>query len=144
MNKPNVFRTQRHFLFKPSEVFDAFSNSCRLSRWWGPNGFTNAFEIFEFIEGGNWKFIMTGPDGSSYPNQSIFLKIEQDKKIAIQHANQPHFTLTIDLIANNGGTQLLWTQEFEDPNVAKAMEQIVTRANEENLDRLGLNLNGKL
>lgn len=144
MNQPNTFQTQRNFSVKPSEIFEALSDPARLSKWWGPNGFTNTFEVFEFREGGNWQFLMNGPDGSSYPNQCVFLEVVENKKIVIQHINQPHFTLTIELSTNNGETQLLWTQEFEDSKIANAMKQIVTQANEENLDRLELNLNGKL
>lgn len=144
MDKLNTFQTQRNFVFKPYEIFNAFADPHLLAKWWGPNGFSNAFEVFEFKKNGDWKFLMTGPDGSRFPNHCIFLEIDENKQIVIQHSNQPHFTLTISLTPNGDGTTLLWTQSFEDSNIAKAMEQIVIKANEENLDRLQLILSGVL
>ena len=135
-----VFQTQRSLNFTPQEVFRAFSDPKRLEAWWGPKGFTNSFEIFEFQENGLWKFSMHAPTGEIYPNQCIFREIEIEKKIVIEHVVQPLFTLSIDLINSQGNTVLLWTQKFEDAGIAQAMSQIVKKANEENLDRLTLNL----
>jgi hypothetical protein len=68
----------------------------------------------------------------------VFVEIIENKKIVIQHANQPHFSLDIELVQSEQGTQVVWRQTFEDAEVAKTMESIVTKANEENLDKLGL------
>jgi len=40
-------------------------------------------------------------------------------------------------------TKLIWTQQFNDVKVAEAMRHIVVKANEENLEKLNLNLIGK-
>jgi len=29
-------------------VFRAFADPVHLARWWGPNGFSSTFEVFEF------------------------------------------------------------------------------------------------
>ncbi len=47
-------------------VFEAFSEVRHLSRWWGPEGFTTTTEAFEFRVGGEWDFVMHGPDGTDY------------------------------------------------------------------------------
>ena len=83
---------------------------------------------------------MHAPTGEIYPNQCIFREIEIEKNIVIERVVQPLFTLSIDLINSQGNTVLLWTQKFEDAGIAQAMSQIVKKANEENLDRLTLNL----
>src|SRR5215218_7956510 len=44
-------------------VFEAFTEVRHLSRWWGPEGFTTTTRAFEFRVGGEWDFVMTGPDG---------------------------------------------------------------------------------
>ena len=135
-----TFYTQRLLLATPSAVFDAFQNGNRLARWWGPAGFTNTFDLFEFHNGGRWQFNMIGPDGATYPNQSVFSLIDPDRQVVIDHVNQPHFQLKITLEPKNEGTLLHWSQVFADDSVGKAVADIVTVANEQNLDRLAAEL----
>ena len=45
-------------------VFEAFTELRHLSRWWGPDGFTTTTRAFEFRVGGEWDFVMHGPDGT--------------------------------------------------------------------------------
>jgi len=80
---------------------------------------------------------MIGPDGKTYPNESVFSSIEVDRQVVIQHVCQPHFQLTITLEPSAGGTLLSWVQTFADASVAQNIRHIVEPANEQNLDRLG-------
>ncbi|MGB7597641.1 MAG: SRPBCC family protein [Gallionella sp.] len=137
-------QTQRTVPFTPDEVYAAFADPSRLAKWWGPKDFTNTFETFEFRAGGSWKFIMHGPDGSNYPNDSVFRELEPGEKIVIQHVSAPHFTLTVSLLPGKEGTQVLWVQEFEDARVAAAIRHIAEPGNEQNLDRLHTHLRGEL
>ncbi|MBN8284704.1 SRPBCC domain-containing protein [Zoogloea sp.] len=134
------FSTTRHFPSKPADVFAAVKDGKRLARWWGPNGFSNRFEVFEFQPGGRWIFSMIGPDGTVYPNESVFSRIEADRLVVIRHICPPVFELTITLEPLDDGTRLEWVQAFSDPSVARAVAHIVAPANEENLDRLGAEL----
>ena len=136
----STFRTQRHFAAPPAAVFAAIRDPQRLARWWGPDGFTNRFEVFEFEPGGRWVFTMVGPDGTAYPNESVFDRIEPDREVVIRHTCAPLFTLTVTLAPEAGGTQLRWAQALDDPQVAQAVAHIVEPANEQNLDRLGREL----
>jgi uncharacterized protein YndB with AHSA1/START domain len=137
----STFNTQRHLAASPRTVFNAIRDASRLAKWWGPAGFTNTFDVFEFITAGRWQFKMIGPDGTVYPNQSVFSLIEPDRLVVIDHVNLPHFQLKIELEPVNGGTLLHWRQTFADPAVAQAMAAMVTVANEQNLDRLESELN---
>ena len=102
----------------------------------GPSGFTNTFEVFEFKEGGRWKFVMHGPNGSNARNESVFLKLDPPQALVIQHISPPHYLLTVTLEPHNGGTMISWNHEFEDSAVATRIRHIVEPANEQNLDRL--------
>ena len=51
------------------KVFKAFADPTHLARWWGPKGFRNTFEEFDFRPGGTWRFTMHGPDGVDYQNK---------------------------------------------------------------------------
>jgi uncharacterized protein YndB with AHSA1/START domain len=131
-----TFRTSRHIPASPDEVFAAISDPQRLARWWGPAGFTNTFNVCEFEAGGRWEFVMHGPDGRSYPNESVFADVEAPGKVVVEHRSAPRFRLTITMTPSDGGTTVAWAQAFESDDVAKSVEEIVVPANEQNLDRL--------
>ena len=138
-----TFKTSRKIPATVEQVFAAISDPQRLARWWGPAGFTNTFSVCEFKAGGRWSFVMHGPDGHNYPNESVFADIEAPRKVVIQHVVEPKFRLTILLAPAAGqgkgaGTLVSWSQAFESPEVAKHIEHIVVPANEESLDRLSV------
>ncbi|WZO98590.1 SRPBCC family protein [Isosphaeraceae bacterium EP7] len=131
-----TFSTKRALHATPSAVFAAFQDPDRLARWWGPDGFTNTFETFEFRPGGRWVFSMHGPDGKTYPNESLFVSIVPDGEIVIRHVSLPQFQLTVTLHDDPAGTLVAWEQAFDDDSVANAIRHIIEPANEQNLDRL--------
>lgn len=131
-----TFQTSREIFATVERVFAAFSNPERLARWWGPAGFTNTFHVCEFKEGGRWSFIMHGPDGGHYQNDSVFAEIAAPEKVVVQHVSEPRFRLTITLTALATSTLVSWSQTFENAEFAKWLEHIVVPANEQNLDRL--------
>jgi uncharacterized protein YndB with AHSA1/START domain len=129
-------RSQRVLGQPPQRVFEAFTNPEVLARWWGPDGFSNTFEVFEFRAGGRWKYVMHGPNGSHHPNESVFLDVKAPSAVVIHHVSKPRYILEITLAACAGGTTLEWAQEFEDGEVADRIRHIVEPANEQNLNRL--------
>jgi uncharacterized protein YndB with AHSA1/START domain len=137
-----LFRTSRRFAASAEAVFAAIRDPARLARWWGPDRFTNSFEVFEFKPGGRWVLVMHGPDGHDYANQFEFAEIEPDRLVRIRHLSPPHFVLSIGLSPAGDGTLLCWEQAFEDQAVAESIRHIVVPANEQNLDRLERELAG--
>lgn len=131
-----TFNTSRNIPATVEQVFAAISSPDRLSRWWGPAGFTNTFDVCDFRQGGRWVFTMHGPDGRAYPNESVFAEIEPPRKVVIQHVVEPKFYLTITLAAAGTGCVVSWSHAFENPEVARSIEHIVVPSNEQNLDRL--------
>ncbi len=136
MNDDRTLRTKRVLPFAPEAIYGAFAKPEVLASWWGPDGFTNTFDVFEFRIGGRWIFTMHGPDGRSYANTSFFANLESGRSIVIRHDCQPFFTLTISLSPVVGGTLLNWDQEFDDSETANAVKAVVGNANEQNLDRM--------
>ncbi len=131
-----AFKTSRDIPVLPMNIFAAFCNPESLAKWWGPYGFSNTFNQFQFKTGGKWSFIMHGPDGTNYPNESEFIEIVPDEKVVIRHHSQPNFTLTITLKSSAKGTTINWLHEFDNEEVAKNIAHIVEPSNEQNLDRL--------
>ncbi len=136
-NNPNAaVSTERVLSAKPRKVFAAFEQPDQLAQWWGPKDFTNTFEQFEFKPGGRWVFVMHGPNGANYPNESVFREIQPDTKIVIEHVVKPWYKLTVALTSRGDQTHLAWVQEFESPEVAAKMRSLSGTANEQVLDRL--------
>jgi uncharacterized protein YndB with AHSA1/START domain len=131
-----IFSTTREIRASSDEIFAVFSDPERLARWWGPAGFTNTFHTFEFETGGHWMYTMHSPHGGNPENESVFELIEPPRKVVIRHVSQPLYRLTIDLEPTPKGTMVSWTQEFDDDDVARRIENIVVPANEQNLDKL--------
>ena len=66
-------------------VFEAFTEVRHLSRWWGPEGFTTTTRAFEFRVGGEWDFVLHGPDGTDYQEWISWTEITPPEKIALLH-----------------------------------------------------------
>src|SRR6266568_4405038 len=66
-------------------VFAAFTEVRHLSRWWGPDGFTTTTRAFEFRVGGEWDFVMHGPDGTDYQEWITWREIVPPERIALLH-----------------------------------------------------------
>lgn len=117
-------------------VFEAFRDPERLARWWGPKGFTNRFELFEPWIGGRWRYVMRGPGGGEYPNESRFEELGWPEQITIRHVSGPPFLLFVTLVDAGSRTRLTWRQVFESAEMCDRVRGIAVPANEENLDRL--------
>lgn len=121
----------------PERVFGALSTASRLAKWWGPNGFSSTFETFDFRPGGKWVLVMHGPDGTNYPNESVFTEIVPASRVVIEHLSETHhFFLTITLDAVESGTRVCWRQVFDTAEHRNQIAHVVADANEQNLDRL--------
>jgi len=129
-------RNERILHASPAAIFAAHRDPARLARWWGPEGFANTFSVFEFVPGGKWVFTMHGPDGKGYPNESVFLEIQENARIKIGHVCEPRFELDIHLHPEGEVTRVVWLADFENEAFAQSMESFLKSANEQNLDRL--------
>jgi uncharacterized protein YndB with AHSA1/START domain len=119
------------------QVFAAIADPARLARWWGPNGCTSTFEVFEFRPGGAWRFVLHGPDGTDYPNENRFTDIVAPERVVLEHLSTTHhFLMTITLVADGARTRVGWRQIFDTAAEKQRIADFVTPANEQNLDRL--------
>ncbi|MFT3704743.1 MAG: SRPBCC domain-containing protein [Agriterribacter sp.] len=136
-NDPDrVITTVRNLRAKREEVFNAWADPALLQQWWGPKGFTNTFENFNFTEGGNWKFVMHGPNGGDYKNECIFLKIDKPSLIAWDHISNPVFKILILLVEKSDTTEVSFNMIFATAEECNKVKGFAPAANEENFDRL--------
>jgi uncharacterized protein YndB with AHSA1/START domain len=118
-------------------VFAAWSDPDHLKNWWGPKGFTNTFEEFDFRVGGRWKFTMHGPDKGNYQNECEFIKIEEPTLIAWKRYSKPLFKIvaTFEELSANA-TKIIFRMVFDTPKESDKLRPFVVDKNEENFDRL--------
>jgi len=109
-------------------VFEAFTEVRHLSEWWGPDGFTTTTRAFEFRAGGEWVFVMHGPDGTDYSEWISWTEIAPPERIALLHGEtrgDPNaFESVLTFTSEGTGTRvemrtLFPTKEARDQAVEK-------------------------
>jgi uncharacterized protein YndB with AHSA1/START domain len=66
-------------------VWDAWTDPEQIVQWWGPRGFTTTIQEMDVRPGGVWRQTMHGPDGTEYPNKSVFLEVVKPERIVFSH-----------------------------------------------------------
>jgi uncharacterized protein YndB with AHSA1/START domain len=84
-------------------VFQAWTDPKQLPLWHGPEGFTIETLEIDIRAGGRWRYVYTGPDGKTYDNRIVFLRVDAPRLIEMEHGadkdNDParfHVTITFD------------------------------------------------
>src|SRR6476620_10975003 len=93
--------SSRTFPAARETLFNAVRDPAIFARWWGPAGFQNRFDVFEFRPGGAWRFTMIAPDGAEYPTVSRFDEIAPPERIVLSHLEPGHhfqMTMTFDAL----------------------------------------------
>ncbi len=126
----------RVFDFPREIVFKAWTDPKHLAQWWGPNSFTNTFHEFDLRPGGAWRFIMHGPNGTDYKNQSVFVEITKPERIVFNHISAPKFQTTATFSEQAGKTSLTWRMLFESTAEYDKVKGFAVEGNKQNLERL--------
>ena len=80
-------------------VFQAWTDPRHLAQWWGPRGFSTTIEQMDFRVGGVWKHVMHGPDGTNYPNESVFVEIVKPAKIVFSHGGRREGGSCVEMVS---------------------------------------------
>jgi uncharacterized protein YndB with AHSA1/START domain len=84
-----VIRLAREIAAPAERIFNAFGDAATIGAWWGPTGFTTTTERLDFRVGGDWLHVMHGPDGTDYPNYSVYREIVPAERIVYDHSTAP-------------------------------------------------------
>jgi len=103
-------------------VWEAMTDPRQVIHWWGPDGFSTTIEEMDVRPGGVWKHVMHGPDGTNYPNKSVFKEVVKPEHLVYTHGggreNGPgiHFlsTWTFDAL-DAGKTRVTIHMIFPSP-----------------------------
>lgn len=87
--------------------------------------------------GGLWRFVMHGPHGADYENESVFVEIVKPERIVFRHLKPVHeFQMTMTFIEQEGKTKLTWRMLFTSAAECDKVKAYAVEANEQNFDRL--------
>lgn len=117
---------KREVPFARELIWKAIVEPEHMQKWWGPDGFIIESVKMDLRVGGVWSFDMVGPDGTRYPNHSVFTEITFPSRLAFDHGDGRWvwFKASIILEEVTGGTlvtlrQLYPSRESRDEVVNK-------------------------
>jgi len=105
---------QREVPFVRELVWTAMTEPEHVNKWWGPDGFRNEDVSMDFRVGGAWTFCMVGPDGTRYPNHSVFKEITPPSRLVFDHGDGQRvwFEATVTLQQAGSGTLITLRQRY--------------------------------
>lgn len=98
-------------------VWKVWTQPQHLIKWWGPTGFTTTSNNMKLEAGGEWNFIMHGPDGRNYPNRIVFTEVKKPELLTYKHAGDEdtepvNFDVKITFTAEGRKTRLKMVMTF--------------------------------
>jgi uncharacterized protein YndB with AHSA1/START domain len=131
-------------------VWQAMTDAEHVVHWWGPRGFTTTVQEMDVRPGGVWQHIMHGPDGTDYPNRSVFKEVVKPERIVFAHGGGKKggpdvrfvATWTFEALDNGDKTRVTIRMVFDsaaDRDVV-VEEYGAIEGGEQTLERLGAHL----
>jgi uncharacterized protein YndB with AHSA1/START domain len=130
--KSNEIRITRIYDAPVEAVWDAWTDPEQVAQWWGPRGFTITTHSKDLRPGGHWTYTMHGPDGTDYPNKTIYYEVEPSRKLLYDHGGNddrpPLFRVTVLFTDQNGKTELDMTMALATPEAAEEIRKFIKMA----------------
>ncbi len=120
-------------------VFQMWTDPEHISNWWGPRGFRTTVHEMHVRPGGVWRHTMHGPDGRDYPNEIVYLEVEQPVRLVYDHVSPPRFQMTVTFAEQAGKTKVTARMLFESAALRDkvAVEHGAIEGLIQTLERLG-------
>src|ERR1700734_1132647 len=79
-------------------VFQAWTDPKHIVHWWGPNGFSITMHEMNVKPGGQWRFVMHGPDGTDFKNDKVYIEVVRPSRLVFEQVTGPkhHVTVTFE------------------------------------------------
>jgi uncharacterized protein YndB with AHSA1/START domain len=140
-NKPNELYITRVYDAPVAAVWDAWTDPEQVGKWWGPRGFTLTTHSKDLRPGGHWKYTMHGPDGTDWPNKTVYFEVEPHRKLVYDHGGSddrpPLFRVTVLFSEADGKTTMEMTMALATPEAAVEIRKFIKKASGESTwDRL--------
>ncbi len=110
-------------------VWDAWTDPEQTAQWWGPRGFTITTHAKDLRPGGHWTYTMHGPDGTDWPNKTLYHEVVELQRLVYDHGSDgtspPLFRVTVTFSETNGRTRMEMTMRCPSPEAAEATRGII-------------------
>ncbi len=111
----HIFRAPRALVWR------MWTQQEHITNWWGPNGFTTTIEHMDVRPGGEWRFVMHGPDGTDYPNHKVYEVVAPIERLVMNHVCEPHHRMEAIFGDVDGGTEVNVRMLFDSAEVCSAI-----------------------
>lgn len=109
-------------------VFDAWTQSEHMAKWWGPRGFKSTVLRNELRPGGAYRIHMLGPDGDHW-NQGVYREVVPPERLVMVgswadaqgNPTRPETTLTLIFEELAGKTKLTLHNAIFESTTARDM-----------------------
>jgi uncharacterized protein YndB with AHSA1/START domain len=108
-------------------VWKVWTDPEHVGKWWGPNGFSTTTFSMDVRPGGQWRFVMHGPDGRDYQNKITYLEVVKPERLAYRHGGDKevepvNFQVTVTFREQGGKTRVDMRMVFPS---AEAREHVI-------------------
>jgi uncharacterized protein YndB with AHSA1/START domain len=132
-SKPNEIQITRVYDAPVEAVWDAWTDPDQVAQWWGPRGFTLTTHSKDLRPGGHWTYTMHGPDGTDYPNKTVYHEVEECSKLVYDHGGNddrpPLFRVTVLFSETAGKTRMDMTMALATAEEAARTREFIKKAN---------------
>lgn len=139
MNKAHIMRDAAHkqivverlFEAPREKVWQAWTDSSVLEKWFAPKPWKAVTESFDFSVGGHWHYYMSGPDGEKVWGWVEYLTI-----------NPQNSYTALDAFCDETGKKsgdmpsMHWKNEFQDENGTTKVIVTITFSKEEDMNKI--------
>jgi len=98
-------------------VFKAFTDPALVAQWWGPHGTTTIVDKMEVKQGGVWRYVQGGEDGSEWGFHGVYHAVTSPERLVytFEFEGMPGHVLleTISFEENNGKTTMKDSSVFQ-------------------------------
>ncbi|MAT14068.1 MAG: hypothetical protein CMJ46_02215 [Planctomyces sp.] len=141
-SKPNEIHITRVYDAPVELVWEAWTDPEQVAKWWGPRGCTLTTHSKDLRPGGIWHYTMHGPDGTDYPNKTLYHEVEEKSKLVYDHGGYddrpPLFRVTVLFISEGDKTRMEMTMAFPTAEEAAASKKFIKEVGGNSTwDRLG-------
>ncbi len=131
-NNSNEIKITRLYDAPVKAVWDAWTDPAQVAQWWGPRGFTLTTHSKDFRVGGVWHYTMHGPDGTDYPNKTVYHEIEKYSRMVYDHGasddRPPLFRVTVSFSESKGKTKMDMTMALATAEAAAETRKFIKKA----------------
>jgi len=93
-------------------VYRMWTEPEHVARWWGPKGFTTSVAAMDVRAGGDWRFVMRGPDGTEFPNHVRYVEVSPPERLVYDHLEDAWFRHEVSFTALGRETEVTVRMRF--------------------------------